>query len=134
MTPPTAPASVVAERLPGIYVHVPFCLRRCDYCDFTTFADRDEAIPAYVEALTAHIRRTPQDATFGSVFVGGGTPTYLPPDDLRQVLQALGDTFDFADDAEWTVEANPETVDAETPRRAAMSPLVRPRTSHSPTE
>ncbi|WP_341252526.1 radical SAM family heme chaperone HemW [Euzebya pacifica] len=113
MTPPTAPASVVAERLPGIYVHVPFCLRRCDYCDFTTFADRDEAIPAYVEALTAHIRRTPQDATFGSVFVGGGTPTYLPPDAPRPVLQALGDTFEFADDAEWTVEANPETVDAE---------------------
>ena len=41
----------------GIYVHIPFCLKRCDYCDFTTFADRDQAIPAYVEALTTHIGR-----------------------------------------------------------------------------
>lgn len=98
---------------PGIYVHIPFCLQRCDYCDFTTFADRDEAIPAYVAALCAHIERTPSDAIFGSLFVGGGTPTYLPPADLARVITAVREAFAFAADAELTVEANPETVTPE---------------------
>ncbi|MGI9016218.1 MAG: radical SAM family heme chaperone HemW [Euzebya sp.] len=124
---------------PGIYVHIPFCLRRCDYCDFTTFADRDQAIPAYVDALCRHIagsgssrlarlgaRSGPsaaiadfgRDSTmgegrghvFGSVFVGGGTPTYLPPADLTRIIRTIANTFDVTVDAEWTVEANPETV------------------------
>ena len=125
---------------PGVYVHIPFCLRRCDYCDFTTFADRDEAIPAYVDALCAHIAGEGLDPAFsarsgekarirhlgpdraevdqpsqpfGSVFVGGGTPTYLPPDDLARILTTLRDSRPFTDDAEWTVEANPETVTEE---------------------
>ena len=121
---------------PGVYVHVPFCLRRCDYCDFTTFAGRDEAIPRYVDALCTHLGRAlsrpvlrdltesgrngreVQDltagaaggTTFGSVFVGGGTPTYLPAPDLQRVLSTIGATHDLADGAEFTVEANPETV------------------------
>lgn len=102
---------------PGIYVHIPFCLARCDYCDFTTFADRDEAIPAYVRALVAHIDRTAGVGNvwpaFGSVFVGGGTPTYLPPADLIRVLHAVRDGFTLAPDVEVTVEANPETVTEE---------------------
>lgn len=116
---------------PGIYVHVPFCLRRCDYCDFTTFADRDDAIPAYVDALCRHIERaagagvstrsgpkTPigpvrhdsKVVHFGSVFVGGGTPTYLPSADLARIVETIKLHFTFTPDAEWTVEANPETV------------------------
>jgi oxygen-independent coproporphyrinogen III oxidase len=88
----------------GAYVHIPFCLRRCDYCDFTTFADRDEAIPSYVAALEAHA------PAVETVFVGGGTPTYLPPADLGRVLAAIRDHLPLAGDVEWTVEANPETV------------------------
>ena len=117
------------EQLPGIYVHIPFCLRRCDYCDFTTFADRDDAIPGYVEALTTHVRRVAEQGThqqvFGSVFVGGGTPTYLPPDDLAGILLVLRASFDFGDDAEWTVEANPETVTDEMADALAASGVTR---------
>lgn len=97
----------------GVYVHIPFCLQRCDYCDFTTFADRDEAIPAYVEGLCAHIRRSAVGGAFGSLFVGGGTPTYLPPADLARVIGAVRSTFALDADAELTVEANPETVTVE---------------------
>ncbi|WP_370325659.1 radical SAM family heme chaperone HemW [Euzebya sp.] len=105
------PDAAAGRRGQGIYVHIPFCLRRCDYCDFTTFADRDEAIPAYVTALRTHIERTAGEwAPFSSVFVGGGTPTYLPADDLARILTALRRSFPFTEDAEWTVEANPETV------------------------
>ena len=127
----------MAAPLPGIYVHIPFCLRRCDYCDFTTFAGRDDAIPGYVDALCTHLGwggqvrpalrdltepgrngREVQDltsgaageATFGSVFVGGGTPTYLPAPDLQRVLSTIGATHDLAEGAEFTVEANPETI------------------------
>lgn len=115
-------ATLRAVTQPGIYLHIPFCLRRCDYCDFTTFADRDEAIPAYVDALVAHIRRTaatpaatvpPAGTEFGSVFVGGGTPTYLPPADLGRIITAVREEFDVVGGAEWTVEANPETVTVE---------------------
>jgi putative oxygen-independent coproporphyrinogen III oxidase len=113
----------------GIYVHIPFCLRRCDYCDFTTFAGRDEAIPAYVEALTTHIRRSAVDAvgmpSFGSVFVGGGTPTYLPSADLVKVLEAVRTTFALGEEAEWTVEANPETVTDEVAQALAGAGVGR---------
>lgn len=101
---------------PGIYVHIPFCARRCDYCDFTTFADRDEAIPAYAAALCGHIERTAvgtADTAFGSVFVGGGTPTYLPPTVLGRILSTLALHFRFTPGVEWTVEANPETITPE---------------------
>lgn len=99
---------------PGVYVHIPFCLKRCDYCDFTTFADRDEAIPGYVDALCRHIEGDDSSAApLGSVFVGGGTPTYLPPADLTRIIETLKVNFSFTRDAEWTVEANPETVTAE---------------------
>ncbi|CAN5431823.1 radical SAM family heme chaperone HemW [soil metagenome] len=107
---------VIRRGAPGVYVHIPFCLQRCDYCDFTTFADRDEAIPAYVSGLSAHIAGSGaayEGEVFGSVFVGGGTPTYLPPADLARVLGAVREAFAFTADAEWTVEANPETVTAE---------------------
>jgi putative oxygen-independent coproporphyrinogen III oxidase len=103
------------DRGRGVYVHIPFCVRRCDYCDFTTYADREDAIPAYVEALVAHIRRVgaalPPGTRLGSAFVGGGTPTHLPPDDLAHVLAAVRRHLPLDDGAEWTVEANPETVD-----------------------
>ena len=110
----------------GVYVHVPFCLRRCHYCDFNTYADRDELIPRYVSALRADITRVlgagptalaPPDAgapaqwpAITSIFVGGGTPTLLPAADLAAVISDLRAGLPVAGDAEITVEANPETV------------------------
>jgi oxygen-independent coproporphyrinogen-3 oxidase len=123
------PAQLATAAGTGVYVHVPFCLRRCHYCDFNTYADRDELIPRYAGALRADIARVleagpaalapagaPGPARWPeitSIFVGGGTPTLLPPGDLAAVIADLRSALPMARDAEITVEANPETVTAE---------------------
>lgn len=99
----------------GLYVHIPFCAKRCDYCDFTTFAGREDQMGDYATALATELRRI--GAHWGehelhTLFIGGGTPTLLSEDQLGQVLTAIREAFTWAEDAEWTTEANPETVTA----------------------
>jgi putative oxygen-independent coproporphyrinogen III oxidase len=99
----------------GIYVHVPFCLTRCGYCDFNAYAGLDALRPSYQEALLREAELTAPGwagTRFVSVFLGGGTPTTMTPADLRALLAHLFDRFDVAEDAEVTIEANPDTVDA----------------------
>jgi oxygen-independent coproporphyrinogen-3 oxidase len=98
----------------GVYVHVPFCLTRCGYCDFNAYAGLDHLAPRYVRALLAEIdlvAPTWADEEIVSVFLGGGTPTTLDPADLKGLLVNLRDRFDVSDRAEVTIEANPDTVD-----------------------
>ncbi|MFB3737661.1 MAG: radical SAM family heme chaperone HemW [Candidatus Velamenicoccus archaeovorus] len=98
----------------GVYVHVPFCLTRCGYCDFNAYAGLHHLAPRYVRALLREIELAAPAWTgerFVSVFVGGGTPTTLEVADLKAVLAHLRDRLDLAGDAEVTVEANPDTVD-----------------------
>jgi oxygen-independent coproporphyrinogen-3 oxidase len=98
----------------GVYVHIPFCLHRCHYCDFNTYEGQDDLHDRYVDALIRTIER--QEGAFPeatSVFFGGGTPTLLPPRQLGRVLEAVRGLCGIAADAEVTVEANPETVDEE---------------------
>ena len=97
----------------GIYVHIPFCLTRCGYCDFNAYAGLDELKPSYLEALLTEADLTSaawRGQEFVSVFLGGGTPTTVAPADLRALLARLRDRFDLDADAEITVEANPDTV------------------------
>ena len=98
----------------GLYVHIPFCLTRCGYCDFNTYAGLEHLKDGYVQALIAEAamqadgwNRTP----FASVFLGGGTPTTLPARSLRTLLDCVGDLFQLVGGAEITSEANPDTVD-----------------------
>src|SRR5579864_7249140 len=91
----------------GVYVHVPFCTHRCDYCAFATWTDRFHLVDAYVEACVAEVRRA-DVAPASSVFFGGGTPSLLNPAQLGTVLGAVP----LVEGAEVTVECNPETVDA----------------------
>jgi oxygen-independent coproporphyrinogen-3 oxidase len=116
---------------PGLYLHVPFCAHRCHYCDFNTYAGLDDLMPRYVAALRADLGAVaaagpvavappgPRDREgeapqawpeFGSVFVGGGTPTMLDATDLAGILRLAGNVLPIAPDAEVTVEANPESV------------------------
>ena len=97
----------------GIYVHVPFCLTRCGYCDFNAYAGLDEMKPRYVSALLreAELSAPAWDGTrFVSVFLGGGTPTTMDVADLRGLLERLRDLYALQGDAEITIEANPDTV------------------------
>jgi putative oxygen-independent coproporphyrinogen III oxidase len=97
----------------GIYVHIPFCLTRCGYCDFNAYAGLDELKPSYLRSLfrEAELSSAAWDGEeFVSVFLGGGTPTTVAPTDLRALLSLLRDRFELGDGAEVTIEANPDTV------------------------
>ncbi|MGH2750425.1 MAG: radical SAM family heme chaperone HemW [Actinomycetota bacterium] len=97
----------------GVYVHIPFCLHRCHYCDFNTYEDLDALHAPYVDALVADIERSTRDVPPAtSVFFGGGTPTLLAPAQLARVLAAVRSGTGIAPGAEVTIEVNPETVDA----------------------
>jgi putative oxygen-independent coproporphyrinogen III oxidase len=99
----------------GVYVHVPFCRFRCDYCAFATYTDRDHLMEAYAAACGTEIERARADEGMppaSSVFFGGGTPSRLPADLLVEVLDAIPRHAD----AEVTVECNPEDA---TPERLA---------------
>ncbi|MEX0990673.1 MAG: radical SAM family heme chaperone HemW [Actinomycetota bacterium] len=100
----------------GLYVHVPFCLTRCGYCDFNAYEGLDHLRGRYTEALA----READLAAWGwagerieTVFFGGGTPTRLETSDLIRVLDHFREIFAIADGAEVTIEANPDTVDEE---------------------
>jgi putative oxygen-independent coproporphyrinogen III oxidase len=95
----------------GVYVHVPFCAHRCDYCAFATYADRDHLMSRYVEAVLAEIEAaTAQGLPVAtSIFFGGGTPSRLSPEELLRILDAIPRN----DDAEVTVECNPEDATLE---------------------
>ncbi len=105
----------------ALYIHIPFCETRCSYCDFNTYAGIESVIPEYVNALIQEIGLwggflaqgsgaaigQPQ---VGTVFFGGGTPSYIPPKDIQRVLDAVRAAFVLAPDAEVTLESNPEDV------------------------
>jgi putative oxygen-independent coproporphyrinogen III oxidase len=98
----------------GIYVHVPFCLTRCGYCDFNAYAGLDKFKPRYLRALLAEASLAAPEwdgTSFESVFLGGGTPTTMSPGDLGALLEALRASFVLATDAEITIEANPDTIE-----------------------
>ncbi len=99
----------------GIYVHIPFCLSKCAYCDFnSSVPGSKDYMSAYVSALIAHMESYRWAVGDGyqpdTVFIGGGTPTVLPPDDLFRLVRAIRRIFSLPRDAEFTVEANPATV------------------------
>lgn len=95
----------------GVYVHIPFCVRKCHYCDFNAGPAAEDVRREYVTALGGEIR---QSSLAGSaartVFFGGGTPSELATEQLAQVVAALRETFAILPEAEWTIECNPGTV------------------------
>jgi oxygen-independent coproporphyrinogen-3 oxidase len=104
----------------GIYVHVPFCLTRCGYCDFNTYTAAElgpgASRASYAGLAAAEVALAgrvlgPGAGPVSTVFFGGGTPTLLPAADLSAILAAIDKEFGLAPGAEVTVEANPETVD-----------------------
>jgi putative oxygen-independent coproporphyrinogen III oxidase len=107
----------LGDRPFGIYVHVPFCLTRCGYCDFNTYTDLGGLQSTFAQTAIREVKlarrvlgdRVPRVDT---VFVGGGTPTLLPPEELGAILHAVDDAFGLASDAEVTTEANPDSVRA----------------------
>jgi oxygen-independent coproporphyrinogen-3 oxidase len=97
----------------GLYLHIPFCERRCHYCDFNTYEGMESLKQAYTEALIADIKRSAEqgahagEAGLQSVYVGGGTPSLMEPEQLLALLDAARQAFGLAPGAEVTTEVNP---------------------------
>lgn len=98
-----------------LYVHIPFCVKKCDYCDFLSGPADQETKKAYVQALLAEIKAVSgfQNREISSVFIGGGTPSALSASDIGRIMKTLGETFHFSEKAEITIEANPGTLTRE---------------------
>jgi len=100
-----------------VYVHVPFCARRCSYCDFAIAVRRVTPVAAFIEALQAELTRrlegTAHPTALDSLYFGGGTPSRLGGRGIADAMQAMRRHFSLATDAEITIEANPEDVVAE---------------------
>ncbi|MEK7216577.1 MAG: radical SAM family heme chaperone HemW, partial [Chloroflexota bacterium] len=97
----------------SIYIHVPFCQRKCHYCDFNTYAGIDHLIPPYVDALLTEVRNwagLAEGHRVTTVFLGGGTPSLLSGAQMQAVLDACRTSFSLVPGPEITIEANPGTV------------------------
>ena len=103
----------MSDSAAGLYVHVPFCAVRCDYCNFAIVAGQDRRIPQFVEALSHEAAlwggRLPE-LRYDTLHFGGGTPSRLPGDRLARLIQILGSVFRLESGAEIALEANPEDV------------------------
>ena len=101
----------------GVYVHIPFCRRKCFYCDFPSYAGEERWMSRYREALCREIAaqgcRCLQEGAVRTVYIGGGTPTALLADDLLAVICAVRESFHLTGAEEFTVEVNPGTVDVQ---------------------
>lgn len=100
----------------GLYIHIPFCRQKCLYCDFPSWAGKEDEMEGYVDALMKEIQnrsREYPDRRVVSVFFGGGTPTTLSIPMLERLMGAVLANWDVAEDAEITTEANPGTLDGE---------------------
>ena len=101
------------------YLHVPFCARRCGYCNFTVVAGREDLVDDYLRAIELELAVLKTPRPVDTLYIGGGTPTQLPPPALAQLLDIATLWFPLGEDAEFTVEANPADVDL--PRVQALA-------------
>jgi oxygen-independent coproporphyrinogen-3 oxidase len=95
------------------YVHVPFCLHRCGYCNFTVVAQRDDLVESYLEAIERELSWLESPRPVDTLFLGGGTPTHLSPPALARLLTIVRHWFELSSGYEFSVEANPADLDAE---------------------
>ncbi len=109
-----APSKVdVSSPKKGIYVHIPFCQKKCFYCDFYSLENHSQR-GAFIDAIIKEIRLFSESHAryeADTIFFGGGTPSLLTPAELERILKPLHDAFDVGSDAEFTMECNPGTID-----------------------
>ncbi|MDU1005229.1 MAG: radical SAM family heme chaperone HemW [Clostridium butyricum] len=96
----------------SLYIHIPFCKQKCLYCDFPSYAGKESLINEYIRALNEEILRKCSKYKIASIFVGGGTPSYLNEINLESLLKTIN-LLDFKDEFEFTIECNPGTLNEE---------------------
>jgi len=102
----------VFKRQMGIYIHIPFCVKKCSYCDFLSAPAEADTIKAYVEAIILEIKASHTEIVVPvpTIFFGGGTPSIIEPQYIVRILEAIRDQFEVEPEAEITIECNPGTV------------------------
>ena len=98
----------------GIYVHIPFCKKKCYYCDFVSYANKEEYINRYVKALEKECDTyNLNQYNVTSIFIGGGTPSYIESKYIKEILEKIKSKFKINNNCEITIEINPGTVDVQ---------------------
>ena len=101
----------------GIYIHIPFCKSKCYYCDFVSFSCKEDKIEQYINALKKEIelykQELKEDIIIDTIYIGGGTPSFIDSKYIVSVINKLKDSFNILDEAEITIEVNPGTITKE---------------------
>ncbi|WP_311488103.1 radical SAM family heme chaperone HemW [uncultured Helcococcus sp.] len=98
----------------GLYIHIPFCEKKCNYCNFLTFVNNDEQIEKYVQYLIKEINLYKgENIHLDTIYIGGGTPSYLDEKYMVQIVDAIKNVFVLEDNIEFTIEMNPESVEVD---------------------
>jgi Coproporphyrinogen III oxidase and related Fe-S oxidoreductases len=98
----------------GIYIHIPFCIKKCDYCDFVSVKPNDSLIEAYISSLIKEIEiysKLINKFNIDSIFIGGGTPSSIDTEYIGKIFEKLYSSFNIASNPEITIEVNPGTVE-----------------------
>ena len=93
----------------GIYVHIPFCKKKCDYCDFISYCNKDDFIEEYIKAVRKEIKLQNIQSLITTIYIGGGTPSYIDSKYIKQIMKEIY-TKNVHKEAEITIEVNPGTV------------------------
>jgi len=100
------------DKYPGLYIHIPFCIKKCLYCDFVSYTNCDALFDSYIDAVIKESEQY-RETVAETVFVGGGTPTVLSATQLKRLICGIRKNISLTDDAEFTFEANPKTLTEE---------------------
>ncbi|MDX2039531.1 MAG: radical SAM family heme chaperone HemW [Isosphaeraceae bacterium] len=111
MSPPDSKLGRPAHPPRAAYIHIPFCAHKCGYCDFASLAGADDQADRYLAALALEVERLGGPHEVDTIFIGGGTPTRLDAGQLRRLVDLVRSNFPLAPGGEWTIEANPGTLD-----------------------
>ena len=121
----------VVNYVKGLYIHIPFCKRKCVYCDFYSLGARNAPWQEFVAALLREFARRrgefngAREDVFTTIYIGGGTPSLLPPEQWERLMEGLRGMIDFAQVREFTVEVNPDDVTGELVARLKRSGVNR---------
>lgn len=97
----------------GIYIHIPFCAKKCDYCDFISYSNCSNKIEEYVQALKKEINNCTDIYDVNTIYIGGGTPSFIESRYIAEILATIQEKFNVLNNAEITIEINPGTVNKE---------------------
>ncbi len=101
------------QHIPALYIHIPFCVSKCIYCDFNSIVIKSQIVDEYLKAIEKEIQSTTERYFFTTVFIGGGTPTVLNEAQLSRLLAMIAKHVNVADLKEYTIEVNPGTLNDE---------------------